>query len=326
MTKIQRIDPELVPVLAQLPVIELSDEVLPSLRAAGQQMMDTLRDQLPPFPSVLTEDRSVPGPEGHPDVPVRVYRPAEAAGVLPALVWIHGGGYIGGQLEQDDVMVKEWVRDIQLVVVSVEYRLAPETPFPGPLEDCYAALKWLHDHAADLNVDPARLAVGGASAGGGLAAGLVLLARDRKELPLCFQLLIYPMLDDRNIRSAEEAGSDHPIWTRASNLFGWRSYLGHAPGGEDVPDHAAPARAEKLEGLPPTFILVGELDLFLDEDIEYARRLLSAGVPTELHVYPGAFHGFEAVVPGAGVARRAIADRNAALRSALHGHPALTSG
>lgn len=192
--------------------------------------------------------------------------------------------------------MKSIVSTIGCVAVSVDYRLAPETPHPGPVEDCYAALTWLYTHAEELGVDTTRIALAGASAGGGLAAGLAVLTRDRGEVPLAFQLLIYPMLDDRTVTSTEP----HPhtgeyIWTPEANRFGWTALLGQEPGGTGVSPYAAAARADHLEGLPPTFISVGALDLFLEEDMEYARRLMRAGVPTELHVYPGAFHGFNMV-------------------------------
>ncbi|HEX2910919.1 MAG TPA: alpha/beta hydrolase [Chloroflexia bacterium] len=198
-----------------------------------------------------------------------------------------------GTADQDDLTAKSLVTQAGCAVVSVDYRLAPETPFPGPIEDCYAALKWFHSNAGELGVDPNRLAIGGASAGGGLAACLGLLTRDRAEIPLVFELLIYPMLDDRTAVTADP----HPyvgefIWTPASNHFGWSALLGQEPGSDGVSPYAAAARAEKLEGLPPTYISVGTLDLFLEEDLEYARRLIRSGVPTELHVYPGGFHAF----------------------------------
>jgi acetyl esterase/lipase len=199
----------------------------------------------------------------------------------------------------------------------VDYRLAPETPHPGPVEDCYAALRWLYSHTGELGVDPTRIAIGGASAGGGLAAGLTLLTRDRGEVPLAFQFLIFPMLDDRTVTATEP----HPytgefIWTPEANRFGWTSLLGKEPGGPDVSPYAAAARAESLEGLPPTFINVGALDLFLEEDMEYARRLMRAGVPTELHVYPGAFHGFH-MTANAKVSLAAVRDQLDALKRAL---------
>jgi acetyl esterase/lipase len=223
-----------------------------------------------------------------------------------------------GSADQDEGTVKEIVSAVGCAAVSVDYRLAPETPHPGPVEDCYAALMWLHAHAAELGVDPDRIAIGGASAGGGLAAALALLARDRGEVALAFQLLIYPMLDDRTVTHSDP----HPltgefIWTPDANRFGWFSLLGQEPGGADVSPYAAAARAEDLAGLPPTYISVGALDLFLEEDMEYARRLIRAGVPTELHVYPGAYHGFN-MTPNARIVQSFTRDVTSALRRALN--------
>jgi acetyl esterase/lipase len=215
-------------------------------------------------------------------------------------------------------LAKHLVRVGQCVVASVEYRLAPEHPFPAPVEDCYAALKWLSARSAELGVNRSRIAVGGASAGGGLAAGLALLTRDRAEVEVTFQLLIYPMIDDRNVAPASETVPDTFVWTRENNRMGWRAYLGREPGGADVSPYAAAARATDLTGLPPAYIPVGDLDLFLDENITYAQRLLAAGVPTELHVYPGAFHGFNGFVPSAEISRRFNADRDSALKRMLH--------
>ncbi len=222
-----------------------------------------------------------------------------------------------GSAEQDDLQVKNIVTQVGCAVVSVDYRLAPETIAPGSVEDCYAALSWLHAHASELGVDANRIAIGGASAGGGMTAALGLLARDRGMIPLVFQLLIYPMLDDRTATTSEP----HPfvgefIWTGASNRFGWSALLGHAPGVEHTSPYAAAARAASLAGLPATLITVGALDLFLEEDLEYARRLMRAGVPTEVHVYPGAFHGFN-LVPSAHISQAFERDMFAALRRAL---------
>jgi acetyl esterase/lipase len=232
---------------------------------------------------------------------------------------MHGGGYVLGSAAEDVLGVKDIVSAVGCAVVSVDYRLAPETPHPGPLEDCYAALKWLYTQSRELGVNPAQIAIGGGSAGGGLTAALGLLSRDRGEIPLIFQLLIYPMLDDRTVTASDP----HPytgefIWTPENNRFGWKSLLGREPGGPDVSPYAAAGRAEHLEGLPPAFISVGALDLFLEEDVEYARRLLRAGVPTELHVYPGAYHGYN-LIPNAQVSLLAARDRLAALKRAFTG-------
>jgi acetyl esterase/lipase len=208
-------------------------------------------------------------------------------------------------------------REAPCLVASIDYRLAPEAPFPASLEDCYAGLAWLHAQASRIGIDPARIAVGGESAGGGIAAGLALLARDRAEFPIIAQMLTYPMLDDRTA-----VAEDFPmhfgefVWSRDANRFGWRSLLACEPGSHTVAPYAAPARSQSLEGLPPTFIAVGALDLFLEEDLEYARRLARCGVPTELHVYQGAFHGFDAV-PGAEIGRVFRNDWLRALRRAF---------
>ena len=205
------------------------------------------------------------------------------------------------------------------MIVSVDYRLAPETRFPGALEDCYAALTWSFAQAATLGIDAARLGVMGESAGGGLAASLALLARDRREHALAFQHLIYPMLDDRTcIRTDPHPYAGEILWTPHNNAFGWSSLLGVAPGSDNVSPYAAPARAQNLAGLPRTFISTGALDLFLEEDLDYARRLTRHGVPVELHVYPGAYHGFD-LVPGTHIGQIASRDSLAALRYALQG-------
>ena len=265
------------------------------------------------------EDRLAPGRRAATRFPSASTSPSSGRRCSRALLWIHGGGYVLGDAKGDDLFCEEIARDVGCVVVSVDYRLAPEHPFPAPVEDCYAALKWLAASADELGVDRSRIAVGGASAGGGLTAGLALLARDRAEVPIRFQLLIYPMIDDRNVEPASEAGSDHILWTRERNLIGWTSYLGRAPGGADVSPYAAATRATDLSGLPPAYVMVGDVDLFLEEDVEYARRLMASGVPTELHVYPGAFHGFFSLGPDAGVSRRFAAECDRVLRRALYG-------
>lgn len=317
MTTKHLVDPELVAMLDQFPALELTAETLGQIRAMMQAMRSQTPPNLPAFPDIAVSERFVPGPEGAPDVRVLVYLPTSVQGPLPALLWIHGGGYVIGSADGEDLGVKSIVSAVRCTAVSVDYRLAPETPHPGPVEDCYAALLWLSTHAGELGVDPTRIAIGGGSAGGGLAAALGLLTRDRGEVPLAFQLLIYPMLDDRTVTMTDP----HPytgefIWTAQANRFGWRALLGQEPGGPDISPYAAAARAESLVGLPATFISVGALDLFLEEDLEYARRLIRAGVPTELHVYPGAYHGFN-MVADAQVSQVAARDQLAALKRAF---------
>jgi acetyl esterase/lipase len=317
MTTRPLVDPELVAILDQFPAPVYTTETLPLMRAGSKEMLTRVAEHQPIFPDISVSERLVPGPEGSPEVRVLVYVPTSRSIPRPALLWIHGGGYILGTPEQEDLTVKNMVSAIGCVAVSVDYRLAPETRHPGPVEDCYAALHWLYTHAGELGGDRSRIAIGGGSAGGGMAAALGLLARDRGEIPLAFQLLIHPMLDDRTCTLADP----HPytgefIWTREANRFGWTCLLGQEPGLPDVSPYAAAARAEQLESLPPTFINVGTLDLFLEEDLEYARRLTRAGVPTEFHLYPGAYHGFR-MVADAQVTQIAARDQLAALKRAI---------
>ncbi|MBN9391739.1 MAG: alpha/beta hydrolase [Chloroflexi bacterium] len=311
------VDPEVAPMLDTFPPFHFTREVLPSIRQTQAEVFEQMRPTFPAYDNIEVTEKKVPGAPGDPDVRVLVYRPKNVAGKVPGLLWIHGGGYIIGTADADDQQVKKIVTEVGCAAVSVDYRLAPETPHPGPVEDCYAALKWFYQNAAELGVDTARLAIGGASAGGGLAAGLGVLTRDRGEIPLAFQLLIYPMLDDRTVtNSADHAYVGEFIWTKESNYFGWTSLLGQEPGGEDVSPYAAAARATDLSGLPPTYLTVGSLDLFLEEDLEYARRLIRAGVPTELHVYPGGFHGFN-LMPTAAISQAFERDIMAALKKGL---------
>lgn len=308
MDTLPLVDPELRPLLEAWPTLELSPESLPLLRGAERAM------PLPPIPDGLAERtiEHTSGPDGN-RIDLHVWRPVEPApGPTAAVLHIHGGGYIGGTAEVMGFLLAPLAARCRCPIVSVEYRLAPETPHPGPVEDCYAALAWMAANAGVLGVDPARIGVMGESAGGGLAAALALLARDRGEHPLAFQQLIYPMIDDRTCTRVSHGVTGEFVWTPHNNRFGWSALLGREPGGDDVPTYAAAARAQDLSGLPPTYISVGALDLFLDEDLEFARRLLVAGVPTELHVYPGAFHGFE-LMSEAAVAKQANADRLAAL-------------
>ena len=238
---------------------------------------------------------------------VRLFRPAGVEEPAPALLWIHGGGYVIGTAQQDDRLCRRFSTRLGITVASVEYRLAPEHPYPAPLEDCYSALTWL---AGLPSVNPWRVAIGGASAGGGLAAALALLARDRAEVTPAFQLLTYPMLDDRS--SATAHNPNYRLWNARSNHFGWTAYLGGAD-----PRVAVPARRDDLGGLPPAWIGVGTHDLFHDEDLAYAARLRDAGVPCHVEVVPGAFHGFDLFVPKAQVSQRFFDGQCAVLSAAL---------
>jgi acetyl esterase/lipase len=230
---------------------------------------------------------------------LRIYRPKSSDSPVPILLWLHGGGYIIGKPEISEAACIEYVRELGIVIVSVDYRLAPDYPFPTPLEDGYTALTWVHDHAAELGIDTARLAIGGESAGAGLAAALVQLACDRKEFKPVFQLLVYPMLDNQTTLRADLAHNRYLAWDQSSNRYGWASYLGKKTSTADIPTYAVPARREDLAGLPPAWIGVGTLDLFYDEDVTYAQRLKACGVDCELVIVPGAFHGFDVIASSA---------------------------
>jgi acetyl esterase/lipase len=314
----QRLDPELAAALREMPAERVMDwNDLPATRELVAQMFAQTNVGSPDSEKVLREDRMIPGPQGAPEVPIRVYRPAGDSGALSGLLWIPGGGYVMDTVEREDLVARHIVEEVGCVVICVQYRLAPEHPFPAPVEDCYAVLRWSAEGATDLGIDSDSLAVGGASAGGGLAAGLALLARDRGEFNVSFQLLVYPMIDDRNVTPSSYEITDTRVWNREANLFGWNSYLGGEAGGENVSHYAAATRATDLSHLPTVYIAVGTQDLLVDENVEYAQRLMREGVPTELHVYPGAFHGSDAAVPGASISQRFIADRDEALRSAF---------
>jgi triacylglycerol lipase len=312
------VDPELFGFLDGFPSLALSMDNLAAVREMARQPAPFFSE---PEAAVETSSRSAPGPDGAPDVPMLIHRPESADAPLPCIVHMHGGGYVIGSPAADGPQHRDLAAALQCCIVSVDYRLAPETPFPGAIEDCYAALTWVFANAESLGIDPSRVGVMGESAGGGLAAALALITRDRGEFALAFQHLIYPMIDDRICVAADP----HPyvgefIWTPHNNRFGWSALLGGAPGGAGVSPYAAAARAEDLTGLPPTFISTGALDLFLEEDLDYARRLMRAGVPVELHVYPGGFHAFD-YDPAASVAAQARRDSRAALARALHGPP-----
>ncbi|MFF8671851.1 alpha/beta hydrolase [Streptomyces sp. NPDC015242] len=295
-------DPELEAFVPLFPRADLTDPL-----AERKNFADLATSvPAPDTAGMEVEDHTVPG---EPDVPVRVYRPHRARG---AVVWLHGGGFVMGNLDTEHPWAARLAAASGAVVISVGYRLAPEHRFPAALDDAYTVLTWAAGHAAGLGAEPERIAVGGHSAGGGLAAALALRARDRQGPPIRFQLLNQPQLDDRQETWSQRAFTDTPWMNRAKVTASWRHYLGEAP----ATPHAAPARATDLTGLPPAYVATAELCPNRDEDIAYALRLLQAGVPVELHQWPGTFHGSQAIL-SADVSQRQIAELAAALRRAL---------
>lgn len=308
-------DPQLAPMLEFLP--ELSIEDIAASRLGFEQMIAQLNAELDES-GVNIEDRLIPGPPGAPQVKVRIYSPPALAATTPGLVYFHGGGFVIGSLDSEHGNCLALCRNLGIVLVSVDYRLAPETPFPGGLEDCYAALQWAQQNSAALMLDPTRLGVFGQSAGGGLAAATALLARDRNGPKICFQYLGIPELDDRLATHSMQQYTDTPMWNRPNAELSWDYYLGagYTRGGDDVPCHAAPARAEDLSGLPPAYVSTMEFDPLRDEGVLYALKLMQAGVATELHCYPGTFHG-SSLLAAAEVSRREAAEMFTVLQRGL---------
>jgi acetyl esterase/lipase len=285
-------------------------------RTFVRQLLETMTADLPPNDRVVSVDRDIPGLHGAPDIRIRVYTPAEATGVLlPGILYIHGGGMIIGDLDGEHLRAEMLCELTNTVVVSTDYRKAPEHSHPAQVEDCYAALTWMAAHVNELDIDPSRLAVYGGSAGGNLAIATTMMARDKGGPEISYLMAPYPMLDDRNALPSTHEITEVGIWDRDGNVEAWEWFLG----GGEADAYAAPARATDLSGLPPTFIDVGELDLFRDEDIDFVQRLQQAGVPTEFHLYPGAYHASEVFAPEADLSQRIWAARIHALTRALHG-------
>lgn len=298
------VNPEFLPVLETMPSFDgLSLSSLPEVRETFLTSIRVMDNK--PLPDVESQEEYVPGLNNAPDVRILTYSPRKCPPGAPAMVYIHGGGLVAGHPEVDDPKCQKLASQMGFKIFSVDYRLAPEVKYPGAIEDCYAVLKWVHENADKLGIDRAKVVVAGESAGGGLSAALSLMARDKKEYKLAYQLLIYPMLDDRTATTADPAADfGEFVWTRSANKFAWQAYLGNDAGGANTPAYASAARAKDLTGLPPTFIGVGSMDLFLCEDLDYAKRLMAAGVPTEVMVVPGAYHVFDMYVPEAELSRR----------------------
>ncbi len=280
---------------------------------ASSKAMSELR---PPLAEdgIAIEERVAPGLDGAPDIRLLIYRPPGAAEPLPVYLDIHGGAYVSNAADIDEPFCRAIVAAVGCAVVSVDYRVAPETHWPGAVEDCLAALRWVAAQGEALGFDAGRIAIGGESAGGGLTAALALMARDRGGPKLALQMLGQPMLDDRT--------GSHPYageytFTAEANHAGWTAYLGVEAGSDQVPAEAVPARVADLSGLPPAFITVGALDLLADECVDYAKRLMRAGVPTELHLFPGSFHGAMVMVPNCAPSQSAAGLMFSAIRRAL---------
>ncbi|MCZ0942708.1 MAG: alpha/beta hydrolase [Gammaproteobacteria bacterium] len=310
MTTKHLLDPELHPLLDLVPPFELDDEQLHLMRE-NPSMAAELGD---PAQAGVTREEVHASADAGPEVRALLYRPSDRAATGAGYLHIHGGGYVMGTPEMSDPVNLEICARLGAVVLSVDYRVAPEHPIPAPLDDCYTGLAWLHEQAPAFGVDRDRIGIGGESAGGGLAAALAIKARDAGEYAICHQHLTYPMLDDRT-GTPEQPGDPlvgEFIWTRQSNQYGWRSYLGDAPA--EAPQ--VPARLDDFAGLPPTWMATAALDLFRDENIDYARKLMLAGVRTELVSYPAACHGFQ-MVPGTQFAKRYAQDHLHALARGL---------
>lgn len=313
MINLNSIDPELRPILSDMPEISNQNKSL-------EEMQQTFEEyELPEIPmaeGVSVADRKLSALANGEDLLVRIYQPSqrEVGEQLPALLWIHGGGFIGGSVYKDDALCGSFVSEGNCVVVSVDYRLAPQYLFPQGFNDCYTALEWLvSEGVRELSLDVERITVGGCSAGGCLAAGVVLRARDCEGPKICYQLLMIPALDDRHETPSARAVTDARVWNRTISTRIWTKYLSEVDG--EIPIYAAPGRAKDLSGLPPTFVSVEEQDLLRDEGIQYAQRLSQSGVQTELHVYPGTYHGSVLTGPEAEVTRCHLRDVRASLKT-----------
>lgn len=312
--KNSKVHPELQDALKKSPSIPYSKNNLWLIR-----FLISLLPSLKTPKDVSVKNIKINNRDGSEKIRLRIYQPAHPAHATPVLIWMHGGGYIIGKPEMEDSICLQFVRELGISIVSVDYRLAPKHPFPAGLEDCYSALMWAKENSAQYGFDMNRIGVGGTSAGGGLAAALAQLAHDRQEISLIFQLLTNPMLDDRTVFRTDIDDSNSPTWSQKNNRFGWESYLGKSFGKEEKPQYAVPARRGDLSGLPNAWIGVGTLDVFYDEDKRYAERLREAGIQCELEIVEGAFHGFDVIDPTLPLVQDFRRSQIAALRKYLVG-------
>ena len=313
-----RVNKELLPMLEAFPEVQFRPEAMPKIR---EILAQAAREAKALSPGVVEEsvsltDEIIEGPDASP-LKLRIYREKSLCETAPALLWIHGGGYIIGSIDDDDDLCVRIAKTASCVVVSVDYRLAPENPYPAPIEDCYAALRWMADHVKELNVDCNRIGVAGLSAGGGLTAALTLLARDRKYPNICFQMPLYPMIDDRNNSPSTNEVKEGFVWNQKTNEMAWKMYLGEIHGTDQVPAYAAAARAEDYSGLPYTYTCIGQLDPFRDETLTYVTKLAQAGVDVEFHLYPGCYHSYEGIAPEAKISVRTVNEYINAVKEAF---------
>ncbi|OEY93419.1 lipase [Acinetobacter proteolyticus] len=305
---------ELQPVLAQLPELMINAAQMPAIR---QFLKDHLIGESQSHPQVECLERWIPSQHHGREIRVLTYRSKAHKKQTPALLWIHGGGYVMGIPEMDTALCERFVLEAGCQVIAVDYRLAPEHPYPAPLEDCFDSLCWLSKNATTLEVDVNKIAVAGASAGGGLTAALSLLTRDRQGPKIAFQMPLYPMIDDRHQTYSSTEIQDSRVWNEQSNRNAWAMYLGNILA-QQVPSYAAPARADDYAHIPPTYTCVGDQDPFRDETLDYVAALAKAGVPTEFHLYPGCFHGFDGYAPMTGIGQQAIQQYVQALATFFH--------
>jgi acetyl esterase/lipase len=310
-----RLDQDLAKVRERFPSLGFDLRDLAGSRTILKKLAE--RARIRDTSSIAVEEFAITHPEDSTTLNLKSFRPLTGSTEKPALLWIHGGGYVMGSAGDTDQTLAHIALETDCTVFSVDYRLAPEHAYPAALDDCFDCLLWLQKHANQLKIDPARIAIGGASAGAGLTAALALRARDEGTQQVLFQLLIYPMLDHRHRTPSSRAIQDPNLWNEQTNRLAWALYLGALTDHDEIPLYASASLAADLTNLPPAFVCVGDLDIFLDEDIDYAQRLLQAGVPTELHVYPGAIHGFDMLAPDAAISQRLRTDVNNALQKAF---------
>ncbi|WP_142956115.1 alpha/beta hydrolase [Enterococcus durans] len=303
-----RIHPELLDTFENLSPMNLSEEALPNIRAINKASINAYIDN-----DITQKDYYMLNENS--GIRIKVYAPRNQTRKLPVVLFIHGGGYMFGSIEGNDPKCARYVKEVNCVVVSVDYRLAPENPYPAAIEDCYLALEWIVSNKDLLNVDIKRLAVVGGSAGGGLVAALSLLTRDRKGPKIKFQMPLFPMIDDSCTTYSSNEFHDKRIWSKELNKFAWSMYLKDIEG--ETPKYAAPMRETDFSKLPATYTTVGTLDPFRDETINYVQALISANIPVEFHLYPGCYHEFEDIVPNSYISKKAIEDSIVALKRGL---------